>query len=375
MGSIAANKSKAYPPGIHVPSLTWFGSDANQEIDWDLQKKHLEFLITSGLDGVVIAGTNGEAVTLTAVEKSQLLRLTRETAIRVGRPDLTITMGTSGHCTREVIAETQRAKEAGADYVLVLVPSYFHFAMTPDAIVAFFEELADASPLPVLIYNFPGVAAGLDVDSEMLERLGKHPNIVGVKLTCGGIAKVARVVAQYKPEEFSALAGQSDWLVPALSVGATGVITGVANLYPKACMQIYDLYISGKVGEAQAAQLKLAQIEWGFAKGGINGTKWVVAKLLGYPLESCDCRRPYPKYDDEKKQAWIKGAVEPLVKVEQSLAFSKIMSRIDTLKPPGYQRLVPLLSSSTTPYPPFILGSSPSPQDASIPPIAAPARI
>lgn len=67
----------------------------------------------------------------------------------------------------------------------------------------------------------------------MLATLGKHPNIVGVKLTCGGIAKVARVRATFEPEEFSALAGQSDWLVPALSVGGTGVITGVANLYPK----------------------------------------------------------------------------------------------------------------------------------------------
>ena len=150
------------------------------------------------------------------------------------------------------------AAEAGADYAIVLVPSYFHFAMNEDAIVAFFQEvrkdnsmawhgfsaiamilteiliqLADASPLPILIYNFPGVVAGLDVNSDMLAVLGKHPNIVGVKLTCGGIAKVAKVRATFEPEQFSALAGQSDWLVPALSVGGMGVVTGVANLYPK----------------------------------------------------------------------------------------------------------------------------------------------
>lgn len=99
---------------------------------------------------------------------------------------------------------------AGADYALVLVPSYFHFAMTQDAIVAFFQEVAGASPLPLVIYNFPGVVAGLDVNSEMLETLGKHPNIVAVKLTCGGIAKVARVAAIFPPESFAALAGQSD---------------------------------------------------------------------------------------------------------------------------------------------------------------------
>lgn len=75
------------------------------------------------------------------------------------------------------------------------------------------------------------------MNSEMLDQLAKHPNIVGVKLTCGGIAKVSRVRARYAPEQFSALAGQSDWLVPALSVGGTGVITGVANLCPKVSLK------------------------------------------------------------------------------------------------------------------------------------------
>lgn len=67
----------------------------------------------------------------------------------------------------------------------------------------------------------------------MLETLGKHPNIVGVKLTCGGIAKVARVRSRFAPEQFCALAGQSDWMLPALSVGGTGAITGLANIYPR----------------------------------------------------------------------------------------------------------------------------------------------
>lgn len=165
------------------------------------------------------------------------MRTTREIATRLGRPDVTVTLGCGGGCTRDVIAETVLAKEAGADYALVLVPSYFHFAMDSAAIVAFFQELADASPVPVVIYNFPGVVAGLDVNSEMLSTLGRHPNIVGVKLTCGGIAKVARVAAEFRPEQFCALAGQSDWLVPAMSVGSTGAITGVANLYPRVGVQ------------------------------------------------------------------------------------------------------------------------------------------
>ncbi len=231
--SNGSKSGKTFPPGVHVPTLTWFLDDDNQEIDWAVQKKHLSFLIESGLHGIVLAGTNGEAVALTASEKAQLVRTTRELAIAAGRPDLTVVLGCGGGSTRAVIEETKLGAESGADFALVLVPSYFHFAMTEDAIVAFFEELADASPIPILIYNFPGVAAGLDVNSDMLEKLGKHPNIIGVKLTCGGIAKVARVRSVFKPEQFFALAGQSDWLLPAISVGGTGTITGLANIYPR----------------------------------------------------------------------------------------------------------------------------------------------
>ena len=161
------------------------------------------------------------------------------------------------------------------------------------------------------------MVAGLDVNSEMLEKLAHHSNIAGVKLTCGGIAKVTRVKAQFEPTQFAALAGQSDWLVPGLSVGSTGVITGVANLYPQACMKIYDLYVSGKVKESEALQFELAKMEWGFAKGGINGTKWVVAKLRGYPEGSYHCRRPYPKFENETKRDEVLRLVEPLSKVEK----------------------------------------------------------
>lgn len=295
----------------------------------------------------MLAGTNGEAVVMTAEEKAKLVQTTRAAATRLGRADLPITMGCGGQSTRAVIAETELAAAAGADFALVLVPSYFHFAMDADAIVAFFRELADASPLPVLVYNFPGVVAGLDVNSDMLSALGRHPNIVGVKLTCGGIAKVARIAAEFAPDQFCALAGQSDWLVPAMSVGSTGSITGVANLYPRVsrlssllrfpllrqprnkpgvltpssqfCIEVFDLYRAGRTKEAEAAQLQLARMEWGFGKGGINGTKWVVASLLGYPTEKAHCRRPYPQFVDEKKQAWITDTVRPLLEEEQKL--------------------------------------------------------
>ena len=232
-GSRNGTAAYSFPPGIHVPSLTWFKNDANQDIDWDVQEQHFEFLISNGLHGIVIAGTNGEAATLSSAEKTQLVQKARKTAQRLGRGDLPITIGGVAGSTRDAIQQTIEAKDAGADAFLALVPSYFHFAMNQDAIVAFFQELADGSPIPIVIYNFPNVVAGLDINSEMLDILGKHKNIVAVKLTCGGIAKVSRISASFNKSDFVALAGQSDWLIPALSVGGVGTITGVANLYPK----------------------------------------------------------------------------------------------------------------------------------------------
>lgn len=172
--------------GIHVPSLTFFSESPKQEIDWPTQTKHLQFLISSGIHGVVLAGTNGEAITLSRSEKADLVRATRKTANDLGKNSFPISLGTSGTSTRDVIHDCVTAKEAGADFALVLVPSFFHFAMTKDAICDFFEEVADASPVPVVIYNFPGVAAGLNVDSTMLDRLAKHQNIVGVKVGQSG---------------------------------------------------------------------------------------------------------------------------------------------------------------------------------------------
>jgi len=309
----------SFAPGIHVPSLTFFKNNTTQEIDWEVQEKHFEFLISNGLHGVVIAGTNGEAATLSSAEKIDLVRTARKTAQRLGRGDLPITVGGVAGCTRDAIQQTIEAKEAGASAYLALTPSFFHFAMNQDAIVAYFEELADSSPIPIVIYNFPGVVAGLDVNSEMLDILGKHKNIAAIKLTCGGIAKVARISASFDKSEFVALAGQSDWLIPALSVGGVGTITGVANLYPKTCVHMYNLYQQGKHEEASALQIKLSVTEWGFGKGGINGTKWVVAKKLGYPEESADCRRPYPHYTDAEKRKWIVNQVSGLDKIEASL--------------------------------------------------------
>lgn len=111
-------------------------------------------------------------------------------------------------------------------------------------------------------------------------------------------------------------------LVPGLSAGGQGCITGLANLFPKTCVELYNLFASGKREAAEALQLELAIAEWGFAKGGVNGTKWVVAKHLSYPDSSSACRRPYPGYADKAKQSWINERMSSLAPVEKRLSKS-----------------------------------------------------
>lgn len=181
----------------------------------------------------MLAGSSGESATLTSDEKSHMTKLTRQIAQAKGRDDLTITVGCLAGCTRDIIDQTKIAYQSGADAALVLVPSVFHWAIHQQAFVDFFFEVADHSPIPVMIYNFPGLTGGLDANSDMLQKLSTHKNICGVKLTCGGIGKITRIAALNTPSEFVAIAGQSDVLVAALASGASGCISGVANLFPR----------------------------------------------------------------------------------------------------------------------------------------------
>ncbi|RSL86231.1 hypothetical protein BHE90_004590 [Fusarium euwallaceae] len=310
--------NKSFPAGVYAASLTWFSEGGQQPINYEIQERHLAHLIGSGLTGVVIAGSNGEAVSLTAEERIKLVSLTRDVATRMGREDMPIVIGTVGHATKDIIEQLRASKEVGADFGLVLTPSYFHFAMDASAIEQFFIEVADASPIPILIYSWPLVTSGIEINSDIMSALGKHPNIAGTKLTCGGIAKAVRIAAEFKQEDFCALTGFTDWLLPGLHAGAAGSISGFANLCPRACVKIYENYKAGKFEEARTLQNAITKPEWDITKSGINGTKWVVAKLLGYGEENCATRRPYVKFTDDAQQKELLESMQTVYASEKA---------------------------------------------------------
>ena len=152
-------------------------------------------------------------------------------------------------------------------------------------------QVADASPLPLVIYNFPGVTQGIDLSSDQLLQLAKHPNIVGVKLTCGNIGKMSRIVPEVNGEEFAVFAGLVDALVPSLVAGASGAIGGLCNLVPKTVVRAYRLAMTrSDPKELNKIQKMLADADAIVTKTGvIAGTKYALEYFYGYGGEG---RRP-----------------------------------------------------------------------------------
>ncbi|KAF3491073.1 uncharacterized protein GIQ15_00590 [Arthroderma uncinatum] len=291
------------PAGVWCPAVTFF-DPTSDTLDLPSQKKYYSYLSRSGLAGLVILGTNAEAFLLTREERAELIAAAREA---VG-PDYPLMAGCGGHSTRQVLQYIQDAVTAGANYVLVLPPAYFGKATTPTAVRSFFNDISGSSPLPVVIYNFPAVCNGVDLDSESIKAIARgNPNIVGVKLTCASVGKITRLAAELSPETFSVFGGQSDFLIGGLSVGSAGCIAAFANVFPKTISKVYELYKAGKVEEALQLHRTAALAE-SPCKSGIASTKYAAAifsaKAAGIKdaEERLRPRRPYEPPTEAAKE-------------------------------------------------------------------------
>lgn len=206
---------------------------------------------------------------------------------------------------------------------MILPPSYYAplFAPNNKSIVEFFTTVADASPLPVIIYNYPGAVSGLDLSSDIIIELSQHPNIVGVKLTCGNTGKLNRIVAATKPlsssqnaPPFLVLGGSADFTLQSLIGGGHGILAGLANLAPKSCLKITELYRKGDIKAAQELQEVVARGDWAAIQGGIVGTKAAMQGCLGYGGYA---RAPLPKSSEEETERWA-GRFKELMALEKS---------------------------------------------------------
>lgn len=183
--------------GIFVPIPTFFKE--NEDLDLDSLDLHVQYLSKSGIAGIVVLGSMGEAVSLSDEERDQVIKQV-VTSVKKYNPSLVIIAGTSSQSARNAISYTRQAAAAGAHYCLILPPSFYRGSITDDALVAFYTAVADQSPLPIIIYNYPGVCQGIDISTKVLVQLSKHKSIVGLKGTDANVGKMADLVQKTDPK-------------------------------------------------------------------------------------------------------------------------------------------------------------------------------
>lgn len=315
---IMGSNQKYQPPpfGVYTPLVTFFNED--ETLDLDAIKKHALRMAEGGVVGVVIQGSNGEAPHLLHEERQTIVREVRATLHDAGFTRLKLIVGCGAPSVRETLLHMKEAQAAGADYGLVLPPAYWSAAMSVPVVERFFSDVASATTLPFLIYNFPGVTSGIDISSDTVIRLAqKHSNIVGAKLTCGSVGKLQRIASALSPESFSTIAGKSDFFLPALVAGSSGVIAALANVVPKLHVQILALYEAGQLKEAIALQSKLSNADWALMKLGVAGVKASAEKYFGYG--SSRSRRPLGETDVSQLSGNTAKDIEIVVKLEKVL--------------------------------------------------------
>ncbi len=239
--------------------------------------------VASPLTGFIVLGSNGEAALLDEDEADRVVAAARE-AIPKNRPFI---VGTGRESTAATIRATRRAGAMGADAVLVRTPGFFKGQMTHDLFVRHYTAVADASPVPVLLYNFTAVT-GVDLPVSAALKMAEHPNVIGMKESNSDIVKTAELTAN-APAPFKILIGSAAVLYAGVALGATGGILALSALLPDACARAFQLAKAGRHEEALALQRQLAPV--GRLLGPVYGVAGLKAALR---LTGCDVGVPRP---------------------------------------------------------------------------------
>jgi 4-hydroxy-2-oxoglutarate aldolase len=286
------NTNRLALDGVMTPIITPF--DDTGQVAHDHLVANLDRWNRSNLKGYIVLGSNGENVHLTDQEKVEVLRTTRG----VIPADKLLIAGTGGESTRGTIALTEQAAAAGADAALVVHPGYYKGQMTPAVLINHYRVLADASPIPILVYNLPP-ATGIDLSADVLVELSQHPNIIGVKDTGGNIAKMGETVRRADPS-FQVLAGSANFFYPSLAIGVRGGILALANVAPDEAVDLYRLFQAGQLERGQALHLRMLPVNLAVTtRFGISGLK-AALDMLGY--YGGPPRLPLLPLDSERRQ-------------------------------------------------------------------------
>ena len=236
---------KPFFTGVCTALVTPF---LQNEVNYPMLERLLQFQMDAGIRNIVICGTTGESPTLSDTEKLELFR--RSKAF-VGE-NCRIIAGTGSNCTEHAVALSRAAEQTGVDGLLLVSP-YYNKA-TPQGLYAHFSAIAGAVHIPCILYNVPS-RTGVDIPVEIYRSLSRIPNIVGVKEACGDIVKIAKIKAVCPG--FSVWSGNDDQIVPVMSLGGAGVISVLSNVAPEKTKAMADAALDGDFDTASALQIEL----------------------------------------------------------------------------------------------------------------------
>jgi len=255
--------------GVFAALTTPFAADDSVAIA-DL-KQNIQRYNATGLAGYVVQGSTGESVLLSRAEWDSVLVAAKEAA----SPQKQLLAGTGVESTAETISRTKRAAELGYHAALVKTPYYYKPMYKPDVFIAHYRRVADASPIPVLLYSVPQFT-GISLEAPEVAVLAEHPNIIGIKESSGHVQRVAEMVAA-TPASFQVLTGGAGVLLPSLTVGAKGAILALASALPEKCAELYELTRRGQMETARDLQKTLLRASKVIASEmGIPGVKFVM---------------------------------------------------------------------------------------------------
>jgi 4-hydroxy-2-oxoglutarate aldolase len=255
--------------GVYPALTTPFAADGSVSLT-DL-KYNIERYNSTGLAGYTVLGSTGESVLLSQAEMDGVLATVKETAGQGKR----LIAGTGAESTVETIERTKRAAEFGYHLALVKTPHYYKPAYKPDVLIAHYRRVADASPIPVLLYSVP-IFTGITLEAPEVAVLSEHPNIVGIKESSGHVMRVAEIVAETS-SDFQVLTGSAPTLLAGLTVGAKGAILALASGLPEKCVELFELARAGHIEKARVLQTALLKVSKVVAsEHAIAGVKFVM---------------------------------------------------------------------------------------------------
>ena len=285
--------------GVMAPAVTPF--DADGALARDAFAHNVRAHVDAGLAGVIVAGSSGEAALLDEGERAALLAAARELV----PGDRWLIAGVGGESTRVTIQRTRVAADAGADAALVVSPHYYGRRMTEAALLAHFGAVADASPVPVLLYNIP-VYAHLVLSPAFVARMARHPNVVGMKDSAGDLPTLERYLDAQGPD-FRVLTGHGGTFAQALASGASGGILAVSLFAPALAVGVYEAARAGDAARARALQERLVplarDVVAALGPAGLKAAMSMVGLRGGAP------RAPLLALDDAERAA-VRAALE-----------------------------------------------------------------